>query len=190
METRADIGSRRNNVGQSDLQHSRPMESNTVRDPAVRNSTGDNLGQSDLQNTRFVDNDVYDGDNDLLAYIRKKPKRFYIGGFKPGITEDMIYRYVKLRGPMPTMVRIFPMRKRYGVVIRLNVEDDESAHLVGTPQFWPRKVVCRPWLSRAQFVSSTYNRRYNDRNEHQSTDEPNYGSYNRYNELSSSYNVD
>ncbi|MES9883124.1 MAG: hypothetical protein ABW185_19845, partial [Sedimenticola sp.] len=170
-------GQARRNVGHSDRPPSMPRGKHTQH-----------VGYIDEQPSH---GEVYD-DNDLLAYVRKKPKRFYIGGFKPGITEDVIYRYVQKRGPTPTMVRIFPMRQRYGVVIRLNVEDDESAHLLDTPQFWPRKIVCRPWLSRGMRESSRYNRRNNPPNdtENQHSVAHNYGSYNMYEELNTSNSVD
>ncbi|MCG7879660.1 MAG: hypothetical protein N0C90_25530 [Candidatus Thiodiazotropha endolucinida] len=101
----------------------------------------------------FIRADVTHGecdiDADFAQYVRKKPKRYYLGGFLPSITEAKIAQYVNKRGPTVTFIRIWhSRRKANNVVIRLNVEDNEFADRVVSSTFWPRGVTCRPWLDR------------------------------------------
>ena len=92
----------------------------------------------------FVDNDA-----DFLQYVKKKSKRFYLGGFKPEVTHDIIRTYVKRRGPTVTWLRIWPSKRNpNNVIIRLNVEDNEYADRLTSTHFWPRGVRCRPWVDK------------------------------------------
>ena len=104
-----------------------------------------------------------DDDGDFVQYVKKTPRRYYLGGFLPSITEDKIARYVNRRGPTVTFVRIWhSKRNKRNVVIRLNIEDNASAALVESPAFWPRGVRCRPWLDRNernQVRDATYRQR-------------------------------
>ena len=98
-----------------------------------------------------------DDDADFIQYVKRKPRRYYLGGFYPEVTEDVIEHYVSKRGPTVSFVRIWhSKRNKRDVVIRLNIEDNGSADLVETPTFWPRGVRCRPWLDR--------NERYHNHN--------------------------
>ena len=94
---------------------------------------------------------------DISDYIRKRPKRFYIGGFLPSITETKVAMYVSRRGPKVSQVSIF--RNKYKpTVIRLNVEDDENVTLLDDPEFWPDGVICRPWMTNNQYRTGGANR--------------------------------
>lgn len=89
------------------------------------------------------------GDDDFIRCIKKKPRRFYLGGFKPEVTPTLIENYVNRHGPTVTWVRIWRSKRNpNSVVIRLNVEDNEYAQCVSDPNFWPRGVICRPWVNR------------------------------------------
>ena len=90
-------------------------------------------------------------------YIRKRPKSFYIGGFRNSIDENKIYRYVSRRGPKISKVSVYRSKAHDAAVIRLNVEDDLNVSLLNDPLFWPEGVVCRPWVSR--FKSKRNNKR-------------------------------
>lgn len=81
--------------------------------------------------------------------VRRRSKRFYVGGYDETVTTDYVSRFVSKKGPKVTLVRIFPSRKDNKVTIRLNVEADSNADLVLQRGFWPRGVICRPWMSRA-----------------------------------------
>ena len=86
---------------------------------------------------------------EFLQYVKRKPKRFYLGGFKPEITHDKIKKYVQRWDPTVTWLCIWPSRRNdNNVVIRLNVEDKEYADWVTSPTFWPRGVRCRPWVDK------------------------------------------
>lgn len=89
--------------------------------------------------------------DDFEQYVRKRTKSFYVGGFLPSITEEKLIKYVTSQGPKITKVSIFPNRAQNGTVIRINVEHDDNAHLlVDDPTFWPRGVICRPWLPKSR----------------------------------------
>ena len=91
-----------------------------------------------------------DQDFDLSDFVRKRTRRFFVGGFKPGITEGNITSYVGCRGPKVTKVSRFRYRDK-PVIIRLNVKDDENVRFLDDPYFWPNGVVCRPWVSQAKY---------------------------------------
>lgn len=97
-----------------------------------------------------VRTDEPDSDSDFMTYVRHRAKRFYLGGFKPSITEDKIASYVSIRGSKVSKVTIFRNRKHSTVVIRLNVSEDADSIL--DPYFWPRQVTCRPWITRNQYT--------------------------------------
>ncbi|MES9884837.1 MAG: hypothetical protein ABW185_28660 [Sedimenticola sp.] len=100
-----------------------------------------------------------DSDDDFSEYVCVPPKRYYIGGFKPSITENKLYNYVTKRGPKVSMIRIFRSKRNYGnVVIRLNVEADENCSLIEDAYFWPEHVVCRPWVNKGNYSNRTNNR--------------------------------
>lgn len=85
----------------------------------------------------------------LNEYVRKRSRRYYVGGYDNTISQDYISRLVTRKGLKVTCVRIFPTRRQDNkVTIRLNVEADGNADLVLRRGFWPRGIVCHPWLSR------------------------------------------
>ena len=109
----------------------------------------------------FVHRDEYDDENDadFAKYVKKKAKRYYLGGFVSSITWEKIARYVNRRGPSVSFIRIWHSRRNArNIVIRLNVEDNEFADLVESPTFWPRGVTCRPWRNRNEENRNERNR--------------------------------
>ena len=57
----------------------------------------------------FVDSSGYEqeyGDDDFTKHIRRKSSRFYIGGFKPSITEMLLCSYVQSRGVHVSWINI------------------------------------------------------------------------------------
>ena len=91
------------------------------------------------------------GHVELADHVRKRTKRFYVGGFKSSITQEELIEFVESKGLLVTWVNIWNS-KRYGrVVIRLNIEATENYLKITEPGFWPRGIKCRPWLS-----SNTY----------------------------------
>ena len=106
---------------------------------------------------RSGEDDTRDVDSDFAQYVRRKPKRYYLGGFLSSITHDKISRYVKKRGPTPSYISIWKSKRNVNnVVIRLNVEDNGLADWVLSPTFWPPGVTCRPWLDRNERNKGRY----------------------------------
>ena len=79
------------------------------------------------------------------------------------MTEEKLIKYVERRGVTVTWVKFFPVRNSNRVTIRLNIEDDDSCETVLDDWFWPRNVVCRPWMS----WNNYRNRRSGHRNDFQ-----------------------
>jgi len=94
--------------------------------------------------------------NFLADYVRKKTKRFYLGGFESSVTENVIAMYVMSRGPKVSKINIFGNNSR-PPVIRLNLEDDGNADMVTEFGFWPEGIVCRPWVSKPRYRSRNVN---------------------------------
>lgn len=122
-----------------------------ITDMTNRSGSGANLSFAETADA--LESAIYD-DDDFLQYVKKKPKRFYLGGFKPGVTPDLIRNFVSKRGPSVTWVRIWHSRRNpNSVVIRLNIEDNNYAECITSPNFWPRGVVCRPWVNKSGNMS-------------------------------------
>lgn len=145
----------------------------TIRDTCssssrVRDSFGDkgstipvriSIRTQETQTDEYIDFPV------MNEYMRKRSKRYYVGGYDDTITPDYISRFVTRKGPKVTFVRIIPTRRQDNkVTIRLNVEADCNADLVLGRGFWPRGVVCRPWLSRSALRRRRDNAHYSDDN--------------------------
>lgn len=116
--------------------HTIPSASNIpvlITDTTNRSGSGANLSFAETADA--LESAIYD-DEDFLQYVKKKPKRFYLGGFKPGVTPDLIRNFVSRRGPSVTWVRIWHSRRNpNSVVIRLNIEDNNYAECITSPNF-------------------------------------------------------
>jgi hypothetical protein len=78
-------------------------------------------------------------------------------------------QYVRNKGPKVTKVSIFRNKKYRSVVIRLNVEDDEKSHLLtDDPNFWPKGIHCRPWLTHNGY-KKRYDVKLNNGEQHDQT---------------------
>lgn len=95
-----------------------------------------------------------DDDVDFTDFVRKRTKRFYVGGFKSSITQDKLIRFVESKGLVVTWVKIWNSKRNGRVTIRLNVEASENYFKITEPGFWPRGVKCRPWLSNNKYNNS------------------------------------
>ena len=87
-------------------------------------------------------------DDDFSQHIRRKSSRFYIGGFKPSITEMKLCSYVQRRGVHVSWINIRRYHDQDRAVIQLNVDADKGSRLL-EDGFWPEEVVCRPWYPRS-----------------------------------------
>jgi hypothetical protein len=130
----------------------------------------------DNGNAHYVDgytnNDEEDADFD--KYVRRRTRRFYLGGFRPNITEAKIAAYISRRGLKPTKISIFRNRGRFGkgVVIRANIQENDNAdNMTDDPYFWPEGVICRPWMSYGAYRNRRS--RYNEGEGEHSTEDLN-----------------
>ena len=108
----------------------------------------------------FVDSSGYEQDyveDDFTKHIRRKSSRFYIGGFKPSITEMLLCSYVQSRGVHVSWINIRRYHDQDRAVIQLNVDADKGSRLL-EDGFWPEEVVCRPWYPRSLFRQRTQRR--------------------------------
>ena len=110
--------------------------------------------------------DDEDFDDDFQMHIRRRSRRFYIGGFKPSISAPKLRHYVTRKGVPVTWISIRKYEKQNKAVIRLNVDADSSNKLLEYG-FWPRGISCRPWLTKNQLrnkvkVSKPNNYGYSD----------------------------
>lgn len=100
-------------------------------------------------------------DDDFTGCIKKRARRFYLGGFNSNVTRNKIYNFVNKRGPTVTWVRIWQSRRNFDeAVVRLNVVDDSNAGLLLDSEFWPAGVICRPWKSKSERLSASNGSRY------------------------------
>ena len=90
--------------------------------------------------------------DDFVLHVRKKTKRFYVGQFTPGITEQSIRAFIKGKnGPTVDKINFFNSKNGLDVYLRICVEVDKSDVLT-EPDFWPDDVRCRPWYSRNAYM--------------------------------------
>jgi len=95
---------------------------------------GDSSGQDDI--------------DDFILHVRKKVKRFYVGRFTPGITEQSIRAFIKDKnGPKVDKIDFFNPKNGSDVFLRICV-DTENSDVLTEPGFWPDDVRCHPWYSR------------------------------------------
>lgn len=147
---------------------------------------------------RIYDDEDEDNDDDFAGCIRKRARRFYLGGFNSNITRNKIYNFVNKRGPNVTWVHIWQSRRNYDeAVIRLNVADNPNANLLLDRDFWPAGIVCRPWKSKSERFTAYNNRRYagNRRGFSSTWQRQTYGrsdvdDYNPYSPLRDTSNID
>ena len=91
-----------------------------------------------------------ENDDDFMTHVRRRTKRYYVGGFLPSISERKIMNYAARRGVKLTWVNIRRYERQNRAVIRVNV-DPENGYRLLDRRFWPKGVNCRPWYSKVQY---------------------------------------
>jgi hypothetical protein len=142
-----------------------------VHSESYSTDKGDNHIRSIPVRISGHDKDIYnpsadDELGDFIQHVRKKSKRFFVGGFMPSISENSIRGYVKaVGGPNIISVDIIKPRNGNDVILRLTVETYNSNMLIEN-SFWPDGVRCRPWFSRPSYNRhrANYTDRYTQNN--------------------------
>ena len=126
-------------------------------------------GASSHAPTRATCSDRDELDYNLLQNhvdVRRRSKRFYVGGFRSSITHEELIQYVESKGLVVTWVHIWPSKRSDRAVIRLNVEVSGNCLKITEPGFWPRGVKCRPWLTnntyKNTYLTQSRSQRYRD----------------------------
>ena len=96
-----------------------------------------------------------DPDDDFIQYVRRKPVRYYIGGFKSTISEQKLANYLLRRGITVSRINIRRYEDQDRSVIQLNV-DPEHGPSLQQRGFWPPGVYCRQWYTRNEYRQKTF----------------------------------
>ena len=78
---------------------------------------------------------------------RIRTKRFFFSGIAENVSAELISAYLSKRNINPTLLRVFPSRRKGTNSAKIYVRTSD----VGTlpkDNFWPKCVVCKPWLSK------------------------------------------
>ena len=94
---------------------------------------------------------IFSDDIDFTTFVRKRTKRYYIGGLKSSITRNKLIAYVESKGLTVTWLNIGTSRRSGRAIIRLNVEMTEGCHSIAEPGFWPKGIKCRPWVTKSKY---------------------------------------
>ena len=129
-------------------------------------------------------NNVSDDDG-FIEHIRRRTVHYFVGGFKPSITENMVSQYVSKKGPKVTQVIVF-RNYRYGTAtVKLNVENDKNAVLLEDPYFWAEGLICKPWVTHRRLRSNGPSQ--TDNNNLSDFVKPKTGRYKRWSRSNGSY---
>ena len=158
------------------LQSRRPIRVRISNRP--KNQSPSSL-QNDFSSSKELDDSFLANDIGFSDFVRKRTKRYYVGGFKNSTTEEKLIQFIESKGLKVTWIHIWPSKRRGRVVIRLNIEACGGCDRIAERGFWPRGVKCQPWMSRNMYLKSkTKTRGYNDADNY---DGEQYGADDRYN---------
>ena len=158
------------------LQSRRPIQ---VRISNRQKNQSPSSLQNDYSSSKELDDSFLANDIGFSDFVRKRTKRYYVGGFKKSITEEKLIQFIESKGLKVTWIHIWPSKRRGRVVIRLNIEACDGCDRIAERGFWPRGVKCHPWMSRNMYLKSkTKARGYNDADNY---DGEQYGADDRYN---------
>ena len=150
--------------------NSRKSEQNSSTIPVVISRSREDKGKSrkdfrDQSHVREFDQDEQhdydDCDDDFEMYVRRRTARFYLGGFRPTITEKVLRTIAKRRGVNLSWISIRRYDRQNRAVIRINVDSDKG-HLLLREHFWPKGITCRRWYTKNQYNKFVNKHDYNN----------------------------
>ena len=112
----------------------------------VGNSKG--LLHSKLQEkSKQSESDTFIGVKRTRVYT----KRFFLSGIAENVSKDTIIRFLDKKGVTPTLLNLFPNKRKGTSSAKVNVHIKDSKR-IEEDGFWPTHVYCRPWLSKERFL--------------------------------------
>lgn len=96
---------------------------------------------------------------------RSKVKKYLLSGIDERVNDVQIFSFLEKRGINPTHLKVFPSRRRGTKSAKLNILQSDCPK-IATPNFWPRFVTCKPWLTKGQLDKVNEERRCSDAQRH------------------------
>jgi len=92
----------------------------------------------------------------FCAAPKIRTNRFYVGDISNEVTVEEIKEYLDNRDIKYSIVRLMRSRRKNSIAARVNIFPEYCAS-VQHRFFWPRGVVCRPWMSNRLFYTDSGN---------------------------------
>ena len=104
-------------------------------------------------------------DDDFSVYSRRKPRRFFISGFRNDVSTDVIRNIVHSHMLHVHAINITPSRRNNSfVIIKLSVMHTDNVNVLLRRDVWPHGVTCKQWLSRDMLRKNQYRNNIHTRN--------------------------
>lgn len=90
----------------------------------------------------------------LLHGVERKrfnTTRFFISGIAERTNKDKVVRYLNNKGVFPTMLNLFPSKRKGTLSAKMNLRSEDVATL-NAKDFWPPFVSCRRWMSKQKLL--------------------------------------
>jgi hypothetical protein len=111
--------------------------------------------QQQMEQTTGSNRDTTKPSSNTVEFVgvernRMKTKAFFLSGINDKVTLKQIHDYLCHRNIIPTLLNVFPSKRKGTISAKLNIKIKDLAGL-SEPNFWPQFVRCRPWVSREKF---------------------------------------
>ena len=77
---------------------------------------------------------------------RVNTKAFFLSGISNKVNPKQIHDYLVEREICPTLLKVFPSKRKGTVSAKLNVKSKDAVGVL-KPDFWPKFVRCRAWVT-------------------------------------------
>ena len=99
--------------------------------------------------------ETMEADDDFIQYVRRRPDRYYVGGFKSTINEQKLTNYLSRRGVPVSRINIRRYENPDRAAIQLFVDPDYGSYLQQRG-FWPLGVYCRQWYNKNEYRQKAF----------------------------------